>query len=255
MPPNTSSPPTRRFRLKIAYDGTAYSGWQVQPDHLTIQEMLESRMEAVVGHPCKVHGSGRTDQGVHAMGQVVHVDIGTRITPRSLRLALNARLPGDIRIVGARVVNAQFHARRSAVAKEYRYFVWNDDLMPPHKRLYALHVRRPLDMDALQEAAAHFVGEHDFVAFMANPQRAVESTVRTIMECEFKRYGKRVEFRVKGSGFLYRQVRSMVGLLMRIGQGAEPPAVVAELLAGKAPRTARVPTAPPQGLFLWRVWY
>ncbi len=255
MPANTSSPPKRRFRLTIAYDGTAYAGWQVQPGNLTVQEVLEARMEAVVGHPCKVHGSGRTDQGVHAVGQVAHVDIETRMPPKSLRLALNARLPGDIRVVGARVVNPRFHARRSAVAKEYRYFIWNDDLMPPHQRLYALHVRRPLDLPAMHAAAAQFVGEHDFVAFMANPNRAVESTVRTVMECQFRRRGKRIEFRVRGSGFLYRQVRSMVGLLLRIGQGAEPPGTVAQLLAGKAPRTARVPSAPPQGLFLWRVWY
>ena len=108
---------------------------------------------------------------------------------------------------------------------------------------------------AMQAAAAQFVGEHDFAAFMANPNRAVESTVRTVMACSFQRRGKRIEFRVRGSGFLYRQVRSMVGLLLRIGQGAEPPGAVAQLLAGKAPRTARVPSAPPQGLFLWRVWY
>ena len=192
MPANTSSPPKRRFRLTIAYDGTAYAGWQVQPGNLTVQEVLEARMEAVVGHPCKVHGSGRTDQGVHAVGQVAHVDIETRMPPKSLRLALNARLPGDIRIVGARVVNPRFHARRSAVAKEYRYFIWNDDLMSPHQRLYALHVRRPLDLTAMQAAAAQFVGEHDFVAFMANPNRAVESTVRTVMECQFRRRGKRI---------------------------------------------------------------
>ena len=255
MPANTSSSPKRRFRLTIAYDGTAYAGWQVQPGNLTVQEVLEARLEAVVGHPCKIHGSGRTDQGVHAVGQVAHVDLETRMPPRALRLALNARLPGDIRIIGGRVVNPCFHARRSAVAKEYRYCIWNDDLMPPHRRLYALHVRRPLDLAAMQAAAEMFVGEHDFAAFIANPNRAVESTVRTVMACSFQRRGKRIEFRVRGSGFLYRQVRSMVGLLLRIGQGAEPPGAVAQLLAGRAPRTARVPSAPPQGLFLWRVWY
>jgi tRNA pseudouridine38-40 synthase len=245
----------RRFRLTIAYDGAGYSGWQIQSGRLTVQEALQAGLEAIVRHPCKVHGSGRTDQGVHAMGQVAHVDLETRMTPLMLRRALNARLPDDIRMVGGRVVNGRFHARRSAVAKEYRYFIWNDEWMPPHKRLYALHVRRTLDVGAMQTGAAGFIGKHDFAAFMANPNRTVDSRVRTVTRCVIRRCGRRIEIRVRGNGFLYKQVRSMVGLLLRIGQGAERPELVAQLLTEQAPRTARVPSAPPQGLFLWRVWY
>ena len=245
----------QRFRLTVAYDGTRFSGWQVQGSLPTVQALLEAELQAIVRHVCKVHGSGRTDQGVHAMGQVAHVDLDTRLTPDALQRGLNARLPGDVRVLAVRAVNDRFHARRSAVAKEYRYIIWNDGLIPPHQRLYALHVRRPLDAVAMQAAADRFVGEHDFVAFMANPNREVESSVRTITRFIVKRQGKRIEFRVRGTGFLYRQVRSMAGLLIRIGEGAEAPALVTELLDRRAARTARVPSAPPQGLFLWKVWY
>ena len=253
MPTTISS--ARRYRLTIAYDGTPYSGWQVQPHCTTIQATIEKTLAAIVKHPCKLHGSGRTDQGVHALGQVAHVDLTTRMPPAIITRALNARLPPAIRILSTRHVAPDFHARRDATSKEYRYFVDNGSIILPHERLYALHLERPLLLTPMRHAARHFVGTHDFASFMANPNRAVESTVRTVMECQFRRRGKRIEFRVRGSGFLYRQVRSMVGLLLRIGQGAEPPGTVAQLLAGKAPRTARVPSAPPQGLFLWRVWY
>lgn len=254
MPTSTCST-ARRFRLTVAYDGTGYAGWQVQPGRPTVQGVIEAVLSSIVKHPCKVHGSGRTDQGVHAMGQVAHVDLATRMTPVALMRALNTRLPPDIRIREARLASDRFHARRSAVAKEYRYVVWNGSLMPPHERLYALHVPGLLDAGSMARAAALFVGEHDFVAFMANPCREVESSVRTITRFTVKRSGNRVVLVVRGNGFLYRQVRSMVGMLLRIGHGAEPPELIADLLANRSPRTARVPSAPPQGLFLWRVWY
>lgn len=245
----------RRFRFTVAYDGTGYAGWQVQARHPTVQAAMEASLATIVGHPCKVHGSGRTDQGVHAVGQVAHVDLETRMSAGALRRALNSHLPDDIRILAGRVVNGRFHARQSAVSKEYRYFIWNDELIPPHKRLYALLVRRPLDAAAMQAGADRFVGEHDFVAFMVNSDRVLETSVRTISHFTVKRRGKRIELCVRGSGFLYKQVRSMAGLLLRIGLGAEPPELVTELLTKKNARTPRVPSAPPHGLFLWRVWY
>ncbi|MDD5705400.1 MAG: tRNA pseudouridine(38-40) synthase TruA [Kiritimatiellae bacterium] len=245
----------RRFRLTIAYDGTNYAGWQVQPRHVTVQQTIETALAAIVGHPCKLHGSGRTDQGVHAVGQVAHVDLVTRMDAGAVRRALNARLPPDVRIVRCARAAADFHARRGASSKEYRYFIWNDATMPPHRRLYTAHAIRPLDLAAMRAAAVFFVGRHDFAAFMANPNRAVESTVRTIADFTLARRGREICCRVRGDGFLYKQVRSMVGLLLRVGAGAEQPEAVSDLLKSAAPRTARVPSAPPQGLFLWRVWY
>lgn len=245
----------RRFKLTVAYDGTAYSGWQVQPRQPSVQQTIEEALAGIVGHPVKVHGSGRTDQGVHARGQVAHVDLACRLTAQAVRRALNARLPQDIRILKASPARPDFHARRSAAGKEYRYFVWNDAQVLPDKRLYAAHVYRPLDVAAMRAGAAFFVGRHDFASFTANPQRAVESTVRTVFAFAVGRRGREIVFRVSGEGFLYKQVRSMVGFLLRVGEGAEPPGAVKELLDACAPRKARVPSAAAHGLFLWRVWY
>ena len=244
-----------RFKITVAYDGTNYAGWQVQPGLPTVQQAIEEAIRATCGHEVKLHGSGRTDRGVHARGQVAHFDAETRMGSKSMLLALNSRLPPDIRVVAAAIAPDTFHARRSAVAKEYRYVVWNGPVMPPSERLYAYLVHRPLDMALVREGAARFVGVHDFVAFMANPQRELESTVREIFEFEVSKTGRRIVFRVKGSGFLYKQVRSMVGMLVRVGTGAEKAETITRLLDTSAPRTAHVPSAPPQGLVLWKVWY
>lgn len=245
----------RRFRLTVSYDGTAYAGWQVQPRHATVQQTIETALAGIVGHACKVHGSGRTDQGVHARGQVAHVDVRTRMDAAALLRALNSRLPPDVRIEAAAVARSDFHARRHAAAKEYRYAVWNGPILPPCRRHYAAHVVRPLDLAAMRSAAAHFVGRHDFAAFSANPDREVASTVRTVTRATVARRGREFVFAVRGEGFLYRQVRSMVGFLLRVGNGREKPDAVKELLRPQQVRTARVPSAPPQGLCLWRVWY
>jgi tRNA pseudouridine38-40 synthase len=250
---------TQRFRLTIAYDGTAYAGWQVQPGDPTVQETIETVLRGLVGagQEVKLHGSGRTDQGVHAHGQVAHVDLQTRMDAPALLRALNSRLPPDIRVLRARNAAADFPcAPPCAKSKEYRYFVWNGPILPPERRLYAAHMPtgrwrwRPCG-----RRRSIFVGEHDFASFTANPNRVVECTVRQVTMCAVRKQGPRICFRVRGGGFLYKQVRSMVGFLLRVGEGAEPPEAVAELLRHRAPRTARVPTAAPQGLFLWQVWY
>jgi tRNA pseudouridine38-40 synthase len=253
--PQTGDIAPRRFKMTVAYDGTAYAGWQVQPNRPSVQQTIEETLAGIVGHVVKIHGSGRTDQGVHARGQVAHVDLACRMNAVSVGRALNARLPQDIRILKVVRARPDFHARRSAAGKEYRYFVWNDATVLPDKRLYAAHVYRPLDVAAMREAAQRFVGRHDFASFTANPQREVETTVRTIFAFAVNRRGKEIVFRVSGEGFLYKMVRSMVGFLIRVGEGAEAPEAVSELLESCAPRKARVPSAPPQGLFLWRVWY
>lgn len=244
-----------RFKLTIAYDGTNYSGWQVQANAPSVQQTIETVLSKIVGHEVKVHGSGRTDQGVHARGQVAHVDLVTRMVPDSLCRVLNGRLPLDIRILKATRAKPDFHARKSAKGKEYRYIVWNDPVCLPDRRLYTTYIYRPLNLAAMQEGARQFAGRHDFASFTANPHRAIESTVRSVYAFTVSKRGKEILFRVSGEGFLYKQVRSMVGFLIRIGEGAEKPKAVTELLTSCAPRKARVPSAPPNGLFLWRVWY
>ena len=245
----------RRFKLIIAYDGTAYAGWQVQPHRMSIQEMLEGVLEQICGHKVKAHGSGRTDAGVHARGQVAHLDMTTRLSTKSLYYALNSHLPADIRILKVSVAKGDFHARRSARSKEYRYFLSSDPFVLPDKRLYCHNVYKPLDLLAMRKAASYFVGEHDFESFMANADRDLETSVRMITSFTVSKRGSEILFRVRGTGFLYKQVRSMVGFLIRVGQGAEKPEAVKDLLEKHPPRTARVPTAPAKGLFLWQVWY
>ena len=245
----------KRFKLTVAYDGTAYAGWQVQPGEQTVQDEIEKALKLIVGHDCKVHGSGRTDAGVHARGQVAHVDLFTRMDAKAVLRALNARLPQDIRIVASARARANFHARRSAHSKEYRYTVWAGPVMPPHMRLTAAHIYKMPDIEAMREAARRFVGRHDFAAFTANPRREVETTVRTIYDCRITKSGHTVTFAVRGEGFLYKQVRSMAGFLLRVGSGHEKPEAVEALLDAHSPRTARVPSAPACGLTLWRVWY
>ncbi|MCL1887955.1 MAG: tRNA pseudouridine(38-40) synthase TruA [Kiritimatiellaeota bacterium] len=245
-----------RFKLTIAYDGTAYNGWQVQATGIaTVQKTCEDILSDIFHQPVKLHGSGRTDRGVHASGQVAHFDAETRMKPKAILNACNARFPADIRVLRATRCAKKFHARFGAKRKEYRYFAWNDAVIPPDKRLYHAHAMRPLDLAAMRAAAAHFVGEHDFASFTANPQREVKTTVREIYACVVSKSGKRICIRVQGSGFLYKQVRSIAGFILRVGEGNEQPDAALALLDAAEPRTARVPSAPPQGLFLWRVWY
>ncbi|MBU4211993.1 MAG: tRNA pseudouridine(38-40) synthase TruA [Verrucomicrobia bacterium] len=251
-PQATSRP--QRYSLLIAYDGAAYAGWQVQPNQRTVQSELEAVLRRLAGAPVKLHGSGRTDQGVHATGQVAHCDLPFRLPAASLARALNALLPAAIRILRVQPVGAAFHARRSAARKEYRYCIWNGDVIPPFLRLYRTHVRMPLDVRAMRQAAALLVGRHDFAAFTANPNREVESTRRHVMKLTVSRKGPEIIIRAQSDGFLYKMVRSLAGFLIRVGAGAVPPEEALRILHSKI-RTARVPTAPPQGLFLWRVWY
>lgn len=244
----------QRYKLIIAYDGHEYSGWQIQPGHRTIQGELEACLGRLAGEAIKVHGSGRTDQGVHALGQVAHVDFPAAFTREKLLQAANAILPPAIRLLKITTSSAAFHARRSARAKEYRYLIWNGPLIPPFLFRYRTHIRRPLDVPAMRAAAKHLVGRHDFAAFTANPNRVVESTIRKLSLLDIRRRGREIAVVARGDGFLYRMVRSLAGLLIRVGQGDLPPGAAGTILAQKK-RTAVVPTAPPNGLFLWKVFY
>ncbi len=244
----------RRYRLTLAYDGTAYGGWQIQPNAPTVQDTVEAALEKLTGTRPKLHGSGRTDQGVHARGQVAHFDGEVRFSPHALRRAINAVLPDDIRVTRVAVATPAFHARKSTVRKEYRYFIRCGDEMPPDRRLYETLVRAKLDVKAMREAAAVLEGRHDFAAFTANPNRTVESTVRELFALRVMRRGRLITIVAVGEGFLYKMVRSLAGWLIRVGEGSESPAATAAVLASRT-RTARVPSAPARGLYLWRVSY
>lgn len=243
-----------RYRFDIAYDGTGYFGWQVQPNGVTVQETLEGAAGELAGETVKVHGSGRTDQGVHARAQVAHCDLRRRWGTRELRNALNALLPPDVRVLRVARAVPDFHARKSTTSKEYRYFVWNGDVLPPLVRNCRFQVTDRLDVAAMQTAAGLLVGRHDFAAFTANPNRVVLSTVRELFDLRVTRRGSEVVIAAVGEGFLYKMVRSLAGWLIKVGKGNDDPAATTEVL-DSLQRTARVPTAPACGLFLWRVTY
>jgi len=244
-----------RYKITVSYDGTDYAGWQVQLNGFAIQESLEKSIQTVTGEKTKVHGSGRTDQGVHARAQVAHFDLENPFKTSMFKKGLNAILPKDIRILKVEMVDPQFHARRSAVSKEYRYFIWNAEVMPPFLRRYRTHIRKRLDVKAMMKATKYLVGKHDFAAFTANPNRVVDrGTIRNLTRLEATKRGAEIVITAKGEGFLYKMVRSLAGLLIRVGEGAVPPED-AKIILHSRKRTARVPTAPPEGLFLWHVDY
>ena len=243
-----------RFRATIAYDGSNYVGWQVQPNGPTVQQALQDALNQLTQQSVIIHGSGRTDQGVHARSQVIHFNLESRWSCISLRNALNAVLAPDIRVAALKRAADDFHARRSAISKEYRYFIWNGEIMPPHLRLYRTHVRHPLNVEHMSRAAQYLVGRHDFAAFTASSKGADESTVRDVTAFVITRRGHEITFRVQGEGFLYKMVRSMVGHLICVGKGAAAPEDTLEILES-CTRTEQVPTAKPEGLFLWKVYY
>lgn len=242
-----------RNRIDLSYDGTEYAGWQIQPDAVTIQQRLQECLLKLTGQKVIVHGSGRTDQGVHARRQTAHFDMpaGSRI---NLKKALNALLPPDIRIHKAHKEHEQFHARLSASSKEYRYFIWNSDVVPPFVYRYRTRIPYRLDIKKMNIAAGQLAGEHDFRAFSVNPDRPVDSYVREIYKIDVSKHGNEIILKIEGNGFLYKMVRSIAGYLIRVGEGALRPEMTNDILTDKK-RTNLFPTAPPKGLFLWRVIY
>jgi tRNA pseudouridine38-40 synthase len=254
---DAAAPGMSRFRLVIAYDGTAYAGWQVQKTGLGVQQRVEESLARLFPGVGRVHSSSRTDTGVHALGMVVHVDIPRarmRMAVSKLAIAINAHLPQDIRVVRAARCRRDFHARFDASGKEYRYTVWNHPVQNPLLRHTAWHVPKPLDLAAMRQAAACLPGTRDFRAFAAHHTYEIENTVRTLRQCAIRRQGSMLTFVIRGDGFLYKMCRSIVGTLVQVGQGKYPPAEVGRMLATCDRREAGM-TAPAQGLVLWRVFY
>jgi tRNA pseudouridine38-40 synthase len=246
-----------KFKLTLAYDGTAYEGWQVQKIGIGVQQKVEEALAKLFPSQPRVHSSSRTDTGVHALGMVAHFEVPgaeCKMSARKLALALNAWLPEDIRVLAAVRARSRFHARFDATGKQYRYFVWNHPAMNPLLRRTAWHIPRPLDRRAMRRAAPMFLGKHDFQSFAANPGYAKESTVRTLTTCEFKQSGRLLTFIIEGDGFLYKMCRGIVGTLVQVGLGKFPADQIKSMLAKKDRRVAGM-TAPALGLVLWKVFY
>jgi tRNA pseudouridine38-40 synthase len=244
-----------RLKLIVAYDGASFAGWQSQVHGNTIQDRLEKAFRHVAGKKLRVHGAGRTDAGVHALGQCAHVDLPDRTRPATRwQTALNAILPSAIRILRCRYVASDFHARFSAKGKTYRYRIWAAPVLPPLEVARAWHVSAPLDFAEMRHCAHIFVGTHDFAAFAANRGKPEANTVRTIHSVRMKKSGALITTEFKGDGFLYRMVRLMVGSIVRCGLGKMPVQEINERF--QSPHRPGVCfVAPANGLFLVRIEY
>jgi tRNA pseudouridine38-40 synthase len=242
-----------KIRAVVEYDGTAYYGFQVQPGYPTIQGELEKALAAVTGKTERVTGAGRTDTGVHALGQVIHFHTSWDRPLTVLRRALNAVLPRDIAVKEVDVAPDDFHARTSAVSREYRYAIVNTPIRSPLSERYAHHIAEPLDVDRMQAAGQTLVGRHDFAAFGSAP-RLGGHTVRTVFTVICQRDGDSVLIGVRADAFLRRMVRRMAGTLVEVGAGRLGSVDVAGILASRDPNCVKW-TLPPNGLCLVRVDY
>jgi len=242
-----------RFKFIVEYDGTAYHGWQVQPEGPTIQGALEDAIREMRGESVRVAAAGRTDAGVHASGQVVSFSLQREVSADTLLRGLNALTPRDITVREAEVVADDFDPRRAARSRVYVYRIWNTRWPSPFWRHYAWHVARPLDVERMCSAAAQLIGEHDFTSFQAAGCDA-DNPVRRVLHSEIERAQPLLTYTIEATAFLRHMVRSIIGTLVEIGDGQRPVDDVARLLAARDRRLAG-PTVPPCGLCLQQVNY
>jgi tRNA pseudouridine38-40 synthase len=256
----------RNLKLTLAYDGSAFHGWQVQPGKPTIQGTLASAVESLTGEKLLPQGSGRTDAGVHALAQVVTFQTESSIPAANFRVVLNDRLPAAIRVLAVDEMPEDFHARHSARSKCYHYRIWRGDVVPPFLARYVTHHPYPLNEAAMQQAAALVAGEHDFTSFAAvDPDRTIRlaeasgelkhtTNIRTVIESRFERHAEELLYVIRGSGFLHHMVRNLVGTFLLAGKGSIAPAEIPTILEARDRRAAG-PTAPAEGLYLVEVEY
>lgn len=247
----------RTIKLTLAYDGSAYAGWQFQPNVPTLQAAVESVIAKITGETLRVTGSGRTDSGVHALGQVVSFSTESQLEPQVLQRAMNAFLPDDIVVLEVADAPERFHAIRDAVRKRYRYVIDDARLPDVFSRAYSWKIWKPLDVAAMQRAASALIGTHDFSSFETSGSPRPTS-IRTLFEITVERLpaeqGGKIYIEVEADGFLYNMVRTIAGSLMLVGKGVKAETWLAEVLEARD-RCAAGPTAPPQGLFLLKVEY
>jgi tRNA pseudouridine38-40 synthase len=246
--------PIRNIRLLLEYDGTRYHGWQRQKTGLTIQGVVETALERLTGEQVALIGSGRTDAGVHALGQVANFRTASAIPFRAFDEGLNSLLPYDIAVLEAREAPPEFHARKSALSKTYEYRILNRPRRSPLHHHYGWWIAAPLELEAMAVAAAALPGEHDFSAFRASGS-GNRNPLRRVLDAAWQTHaGGWLRFTITATGFLRGMVRSLVGTLVEIGKGKAPPELMMELLkSGERPLAG--PTAPPQGLYLVAVAY
>lgn len=238
----------KRVMLTVAYDGTAYHGWQVQPNGVTIEGELNSVLKELTGEEIQVIGASRTDAGVHGLCNIAVFDTESNIPGEKFSYALNQRLPEDIKVVDSCEVAEDFHPRHVSSKKTYEYKIYNAKFPDPTKRLYSHFTYTSLNVEKMQQAATYLVGEHDFKSFCA-PAAVVETTVRTLYKAEVIQDEEYIRIRVQGNGFLYNMVRIIAGTLMEVGSGKRQPEDIKIILEAKD-RNAAGPTAPARGLML-----
>jgi len=247
----------RNLKLTVAYDGTDFAGWQIQPEAATVQGTLSSAIGRITGEKVLTQGSGRTDAGVHALAQVATFQTDSVIPVANFVVALNDILPASIRVLAAEEVGTDFHPRKSAKAKTYRYRIYRDAICPPLLARYVWHYPYPLDENAMRDAAPLVEGEHDFTSFAAvDPERGREgiSNVRRIFASQWRRESCELIYEVRGNGFLHHMVRNLVGTFLLVGKGTLKPVDVIRILDTKD-RSAAGATAPASGLYLVNVEY
>lgn len=235
-----------RVKMVVAYDGTNYKGWQVQPNGITIEEVLNKNLSNLLGEQTVVSGASRTDSGVHSLGNIAVFDTNTRMPADKIAFALNQRLPEDIVVQGSCEVEDGWHPRYQNSRKTYEYRILNRTFRMPTRRLDTYFYHYPLDVEKMKKAASYLEGEHDFKSFCAIGAQ-VKTTVRTIYACDVEKEGDIITICVTGNGFLYNMVRIIAGTLVQVGGGAIEPEAVKEILA-KKDRSAAGPTAPAHGL-------
>lgn len=243
----------KRVRMVVAYDGTNYSGWQVQPNGITIESEINRCLYELLHEEIHIVGASRTDSGVHAKGNIAIFDTETKMPADKISYALNQRLPDDIRIQKSDEVDLDFHPRYCHMRKTYEYHIYNAEFESPTARLYSYFTYRKIDVEKMQKAAKYFIGEHDFLSFCSvNSQ--VKTTVRTIYDLDVVKQEHEICIRITGNGFLYNMVRIIAGTLLEVGYGKRKPEEMEQILLGKN-RALAGPTAPAHGLILDRYEY